>query len=106
MKKHITWALALLAVAAAPASAQLGGLSGRIRQAQEAKGKLGELKMSEADERKLGEQVSLRLRQDFGVYQDRDVARYVALVGRVVAQGSSRPALDWQFIVLDTDGVN
>jgi predicted Zn-dependent protease len=106
MKKNITWAFALLAVVATPASAQLGGLSGRIRQAQEAKGKLGELKMSEADERKLGEQVSLRLRQDFGVYQDRDVARYVSLVGRVVAQGSSRPALDWQFIVLDTDGVN
>jgi predicted Zn-dependent protease len=90
----------------APAYAQLGGLSGRLRQAQEAKDKLAELKMSDADERKLGEQVSLRLRQEFGVYQDKDVAKYVSLVGRVLAQGSSRPGLDWQFIVLDTDGVN
>ena len=90
----------------APAYAQLGGLSGPLRQAQEAKDKLAELKMSDADERKLGEQVSLRLRQEFGVYQDKDVAKYVSLVGRVLAQGSSRPGLDWQFIVLDTDGVN
>jgi beta-barrel assembly-enhancing protease len=89
-----------------PAFAQLGGLSGRLKQAQEAKDKLAELKMSEADERKLGEQVSLRLRQEFGVYQDKEVAKYVSLVGRVLAQGSSRPGLDWQFIVLDTDGVN
>jgi hypothetical protein len=30
----------------------------------------------------------------------------VSLVGSVLAQASSRPQLDWQFIVLDTDGVN
>jgi hypothetical protein len=30
----------------------------------------------------------------------------VSLVGKVLAQASSRPYLDWQFIVLDTDGVN
>jgi predicted Zn-dependent protease len=99
-----------MALVSTPAYAQLGGLSGRLRQAQEAKGKLdkvaGELRVSDADERTLGEQVSLQLRQQFGVYQDKDVARYVSLVGKVLAQGSSRPALDWQFIVLDTDGVN
>jgi predicted Zn-dependent protease len=110
MKKRIGWSLTLLTLIATPAHAQLGGLSGRLRQAQEAQSKLdkvaGELRISEADERKLGEGVSLQLRQQFGVFQDKDVARYVALVGRVLAQGSSRPALDWQFIVLDTDGVN
>jgi hypothetical protein len=62
--------------------------------------------VSDADERKLGEQVSQQLRDEFGVYQDKEVARYVTLVGRVLAQGSTRPGLDWQFIVLDTDGVN
>ena len=110
MKSCIGWTLALMALVATPAHAQLGGLSGRLRQAQEAKSKLdkvaGELRVSEADERKLGEQVSLQLRQQFGVFQDREVARYVSLVGKVLALGSSRPALDWQFIVLDTDGVN
>jgi predicted Zn-dependent protease len=110
MNTRIGCSLALIALVSTPAYAQLGGLSGRLRQAQEAKGKLdkvaGELRVSDADERKLGEQVSLQLRQQFGVYQDKDVARYVSLVGKVLAQGSSRPALDWQFIVLDTDGVN
>jgi predicted Zn-dependent protease len=110
MKNRIAWSVALLAIVSTPAYAQLGGLKDRLRQAQEAKEKAdklaGELRVSDADERKLGEQVSLRLRQEFGVYQDKEIARYVSLVGSVVAQGSSRPTLDWQFIVLDTDGVN
>jgi predicted Zn-dependent protease len=109
MKTTIALTLALSASVAAPAQAQLGGLSGRLKQAQEAKAKvdkIADLKMSDADERKLGEEVSAKLRQDFGVYQDKDVTRYVSLVGNVLAQASSRPHLDWQFIVLDTDGVN
>lgn len=106
MKRRIGWTLALMALAAAPADAQFGKLGDRLKQAQQVRDKLAELKVSEADERKLGEQVSLQLRQQFGVFQDKDVARYVSLVGSVLAAGSSRPALDWQFVVLDTDGVN
>jgi predicted Zn-dependent protease len=109
MKITVALLFALSAIAAAPAHAQLGGLRDRLKQAQDAKAKvdkIADLKMSDADERKLGEEVSAKLRQEFGVYQDQKVARYVTLVGRVLAQGSSRPGLDWQFIVLDTDGVN
>jgi predicted Zn-dependent protease len=106
MKTRIAMTLALLAAVATPAFAQLEKLGDRLRQAQQARDKLAELKMSDADERKLGEQVSLQLRQQFGVFQDKDVARYVSLVGSVLAGDSSRPGLDWQFIVLDTDGVN
>ena len=110
MKSRIACSAALLAIVSTPAYAQLGGLGGRIKQAQEAKEKvskqLAELKVSDADERTLGEQVSQQLREEFGVYQDKEVARYVTLVGRILAQGSTRPGLDWQFIVLDTDGVN
>jgi predicted Zn-dependent protease len=109
MKTTIALTLALSVSIAAPARAQLGGLSGRLKQAQDAKAKvdkIADLKMSDADERKLGEEVSAKLRKDFGVYQDKDVTRYVSLVGSVLAQASSRPHLDWQFIVLDTDGVN
>jgi hypothetical protein len=40
------------------------------------------------------------------VYQDAAVTKYVSLVGTAVAQASTKPNLDWQFIVLDTDGVN
>ncbi len=109
MKTTIALVLALSTIGAPPAHAQLGGLSGRLKQAQDAKAKvdkISDLKMSDADERKLGEEVSAKLRQEFGVYQDKDVTRYVSLVGNVLAQASSRPQLDWQFIVLDTDGVN
>ncbi len=109
MKITIVLSAALCALLAAPAHAQLGGLSGRLKQAQDAKAKLdkvADLKMSDADERKLGEEVSAQLRHDFGVYQDKDVTTYVSLVGSLLAQASSRPRLDWQFIILDTDGVN
>jgi predicted Zn-dependent protease len=109
MKKHIVSSVALLCLVSAPAYAQLGGLGGKLRQAQGVKekaDKIADLKMSDKEERQLGEQVSQKLRQEFGVYQNKDVTKYVSLVGNVLALGSSRPALDWEFIVLDTDGVN
>ena len=44
--------------------------------------------------------------ETFGVYQDANVTKYVTLVGAVLAQASTRPDIDWQFVVLDTEGVN
>ena len=44
--------------------------------------------------------------ETFGVYQDANVTKYVTLVGAVLALQSTRPGLDWQFVVLDTEGVN
>ncbi len=103
----IVLAVALGAVSAA--HAQLGGL-GKIKsigdKAVDAKNKIDELNISEEEERQLGAQVSLELRNRFGVVQDEKVTRYVTLVGATLAQASSRPKLDWKFIVLDTDGVN
>ena len=110
MRLPVALTLACFVCGAVPADAQFGNLGDRLKQAQEAKGKLdqkvGEIRISDADERKLGEDVSTKLRQDFGVYQDKEVTKYVSLVGKVLTQGSSRPYLDWQFVVLDTDGVN
>ena len=110
MKSYAALVAVCLFVLSSPAHAQFGNLGDKLKQAQEAKGKVdkkvAEIKISDADERKLGDEVSARLRQDFGVYQDKDVTKYVSLVGKVLTQGSSRPYLDWQFIVLDTDGVN
>jgi beta-barrel assembly-enhancing protease len=95
--------------AASPASAQLGGL-GKLKKigdkAVDAKGKFDDYNVTEKEERLLGEQVSVKLREHFGVYQNAEVTKYVALVGNGLAQTSKLPALDWQFIVLDTDGVN
>ncbi len=109
MHKTISLSLVVLCMAAVPAYAQLGGLNKRLGQLQDAKAKADkvlDLKMSEAEERQLGDGVSEKLRHDFGVYQDKAVTKYVSLVGGVLAQASSRPNLQWEFIVLDTDGVN
>jgi hypothetical protein len=110
MRLPVALTLVCVVASAAPVHAQFGSLSDQLKKAQQAKDKVdkqvAEIKISDADERKLGEDVSAKLRQDFGVYQDKEVTKYVSLVGKLLTQGSSRPYLDWQFIVLDTDGVN
>src|SRR5437762_990515 len=95
-----------LAWSAAPAHAQLGGILNKANKAVDAKNKIDELNITDKEERQLGEQVSLMLRQRFGVYQNANVTKYVTLVGSMIAQAGTRPNLDWKFIVLDTDGVN
>ena len=107
MKQSIV--MVVLLALASPAHAQLGGLGGALKKAQQAKElkqQVDGLTFSEEEERKLGEDVSLKLRQRFGVVQDADVHKYVMLTGTVIAQQSERPKLPWTFIVLDTDGVN
>jgi predicted Zn-dependent protease len=110
MKKTLALSVALLSLVSAPAYAQFGGALGkRIGQAKDAKEKVQkviDIHVTDAEERQIGEKVSAQLRQDFGVYQNPEVTKYVALVGTVLAQASSRPGLKWEFIVLDTDGVN
>ena len=100
---------AFVVAAAPPAHAQLGGLGkvGKIAdKAADTKKKVDAFTFSAEEERQIGEQVSAKLRERFGVYQNADVAKYVTLVGTVIAQASEKPALDWRFIVLDSDGVN
>src|SRR5215468_1039659 len=93
-------------LSAAPAFAQFGGVLDKARQAQGAKEKYDDIKVSDDEERKIGEDVSMKLRTRFGVVQDAAVTKYVALVGSALAAASERPKLNWTFIVLDTDGVN
>jgi predicted Zn-dependent protease len=102
--RHIVLALSVV-MAAAPAYAQFGGLDRLAKGAATAK-KVADLNISEKDERAIGEAVSAKLIERFGVYQDPAVTRYVTLVGTVLAQASSRPHLNWQFIVVDSEGVN
>ena len=102
--KHLVLAAVLL-VAASPAVAQFGQL-GRVRQRAEQVKKIADINISDRDERAIGEVVSARLVDRFGIYQDPAVTRYVTLAGTVLAQSSTRSGLDWRFIVLDTDGVN
>ncbi len=99
---------------AAPAAAQLPGkLKSAIGKADDAADKakkaketIGSLVFTDAEKHDLGQQVSDKLRERYGVVQDKAVHKYVTLVGTVLAQASSKPALPWKFIVLDTDGVN
>lgn len=87
---------------AAPADAQLGRLTSALEKAKS----VADLKVDAEEEQAIGQQVSDKIVAEFGVLQDREVTKYVTLVGMVLAQGSSRPNLSWQFVVLDTDGVN
>jgi predicted Zn-dependent protease len=76
-----------------------------MKGAQVAK-KVADLNISDEQEHEIGAQVSQNIRQRYGVVQDAAVHKYVTLVGAALAVSSTRPNIDWQFIVLDTDGVN
>jgi predicted Zn-dependent protease len=99
---------------AGPSLAVAGGEGGATQLGQIGKGvsiakkanEVRDLSMTDAEEQELGAAVSERIRTRYGVVQDANVHRYLALVGTTLAQGSTRPALPWTFIVLDTDGVN
>ena len=107
MKQSILVA-ALLALGA-PAYAQFGGLDKglkKIQQLKDAKDTFDGLNVTEEEERKIGEDVSAKIRERFGVVQSAPIHKYVTLVGTVLARQSERPSLPWTFIVLDTDGVN
>jgi predicted Zn-dependent protease len=97
--------IAMLAISA-PAFAQLGGIGRRVQQMQERKQQFDDMNITEAEEIKLGGDVSAKIRERFGVVQDAAVHKYVALVGTMLAEQTTRPKLPWTFIVLDTDGVN
>ena len=77
--KQFIFAGAILALAA-PSYAQLGGIGGALKkaqQAQDAKEKLDDLTFSDEEERQIGTDVSVKLRQRFGVVQDAAVAEFV-----------------------------
>jgi predicted Zn-dependent protease len=101
--KHRSAVIAALAVIlfAVPASAQLGGLTGAVKRAEQFR----ELQISEAEERELGAMVSQKVRERYGVVQDAAVHRYVTLVGEAVAQATGEN-VTWTFVVLETDAVN
>jgi beta-barrel assembly-enhancing protease len=102
--KNVTLVVALLLVAT-PAFAQFGIPSGVTKAAGQAQ-KISEMSISEKEEREMGDAVGATVRSEFGVLQDAALTKYVSMVGNVLAKASTRPDLKWEFIVLDTDGVN
>ena len=100
--------VAMLTVSA-PVFAQLGGLGGvggALKKAQASKQAIDDMTISEAEERQIGDDVSVKIRDRFGVVQDPAIHKYVTLIGTALAKQSERPDLNWTFVVLDTDGVN
>ena len=102
MRKTI-FAMLVVTLAASPAHAQLGSL---MKKADSLAKAYDDWNFTDAEEHELGGEISTKLRDKYGVVQDKAVHKYVTLVGSVLAQQSSRPNLQWTFIVLDTDGVN
>ena len=102
-----TWIIIVAMVAvSSPAYAQLGGIMRKAEQAQQRKQQFDDMNITEEEEIKLGADVSLKVRQRFGIVQDAAVHKYVTLVGTVLAEQTTRQKLPWTFMVLDTDGVN
>lgn len=96
--------VALLSVSST-AFAQLGNIGGALKKAPVAQ-LVDDMNVTDAEERQIGDDVSLKVRRRFGVVQDPAIHKYVSLVGMTLAKQSERPNLSWTFIVLDTDGVN
>ena len=96
----------LIALSGVEAGAGQLGQLGKVTEGVKKVGELRDLQVTDAEEQQLGQDVSARIRERYGVVQSAPVHRYVSLVGRTIAAASSRPALPWTFIVLDTDGVN
>jgi predicted Zn-dependent protease len=107
MNRILTFACAVLMVTAGVRSAAAqGGIGGMLNKANKAIDTFDSLTFTDDEERTLGQDISAQLREKYGVVQDRSVHKYVTLVGKLLAAQSTRPTLQWTFIVLDTDGIN
>ena len=62
--------------------------------------------MSEAQEIALGRESDAQIREEMGVYDDPELQRYVSGIGLRLAKLSERPALPWQFTVVDQPAIN
>lgn len=62
--------------------------------------------LSDADEEKLGREISGRLLGAANLVNDDKLQQYVNKVGRYVATQSARPDIHWTFGVIDSDDVN
>ena len=101
--RRVSIGVILLAAVAVTVPCRAQGIGGLIGKATKT---VQEINISEADEIKIGTNVSAMLRERYGVVQDKAVHKYVTLVGSVLTEKSTRPGLPWTFIVLDTDGIN
>ncbi len=81
-------------------------LKDKIDKVDKVTDKFKDAVITDDEEIRLGEDISKRIRDKYGVVQDAAIHKYVTLVGSVVVKKSNRSSLPFHFIVLDTDGVN
>lgn len=85
------------------ATAEAAGQEWRQRESSEA----DDVVMDDlAEEVRFGREVAARLLGRYGLYRNEAIMRYVNLVGRALAQNSSRPELSYRFAVLNTSEIN
>lgn len=104
MKK--TYLIAVLLLSQVPPAFGQFGLPGKLKDVIGKGQKMAELQITEEDEVILGKSISDKICARFGVQQDAAATRYLSLVGAVAAARSSRPALPYQFVILDSDAIN
>jgi predicted Zn-dependent protease len=71
-----------------------------------ATGKSEIMLVSEDQELAMGRQAAAEVPSTYGLYEDRELAAYVASLGREIAARSERPQLPWSFQVVDDASVN
>lgn len=98
------WLAAVLIGALCPAAGASGldDLEFVTRTAE----RLEAIDLSPAAERRIGVGMAERVLGATPPVEDEAVQRYVNRVGRWVAAGSSRPDLEWTFVVIDSPAVN
>jgi predicted Zn-dependent protease len=62
--------------------------------------------VSEKREQELGDQIAAQVNAHVPLVQDAPLNLYVNDLGRMIARHSARPALNYRFYIVDTDGVN
>jgi len=59
-----------------------------------------------SEEVRFGREVAARVIARYGLYENPKLMKYVNLVGRVIAQTTNRPELEFRFAILNTDEIN
>jgi predicted Zn-dependent protease len=96
MKSRILIALAALPLTLALANCAQNPVSGRANF----------VTMSESQEVQTGRQEDVKVRQEYGVYDNKALQQYVDEVGQRLGKASHRPNLQYSYVVVDSPEIN
>src|SRR5258707_3173272 len=96
MKSHISVLFALLPLTLLLADCAQNPVSGRANF----------VPMSESQEVQVGRQEDVKVRQEYGVFDDKPLQTYVNEVGQRLGKASHRPQLQYSYTVVDSPQIN